>query len=271
MKKTLASWGPHWFPGVRVPVWEPQAGTIVGGLLSRDGTGDGAWICCWGAWFILWYEEGVDMGVESLLSLLRIRAVFWLKTVFFFFVSVFIWLVFVFTCLCLADHQGGWGFQLPPDSWADVSLDDKAHKPVSQSEHSGPKDALNSEKGLQSAHFPQFPPNFWLYCCCLVTQSCTTLRSHELQQYRSPCLPSSPRVQPSSCPLNRWCHPTISSSATLFSFCLQSFPASGSFPMSLLFASGGQSIRASASVLSMNIQGWFPGYLGLNLGQMRPL
>ena len=42
MKKTLASWGPHWFPGVRVPVWEPQAGTIVGGLLSRDGTGDGA-------------------------------------------------------------------------------------------------------------------------------------------------------------------------------------------------------------------------------------
>ena len=48
------------------------------------------------------------MGVESLLSLLRIRAVFWLKTVFFFFfVSVFIWLVFVFTCLCLADHQGG--------------------------------------------------------------------------------------------------------------------------------------------------------------------
>ena len=47
------------------------------------------------------------MGVESLLSLLRIRAVFWLKTVFFFFVSIFIWLVFVFTCLCLADHQGG--------------------------------------------------------------------------------------------------------------------------------------------------------------------
>ena len=65
-------------------------------------------------------------------------------------------------------------------------------------------------------------------------------------------------VCPSSCPLNRWC-PTISSSATLFSFCLWSFPASGSFPMSLLFASGGQSIgaSASASVLPMSVQGWF--------------
>ena len=63
-----------------------------------------------------------------------------------------------------------------------------------------------------------------------------------------------------SCPLSRWCHPTISSSVTPFSFCPQSFPASGSFPVSQLFASGGQSIGASASgsVLSMNIQGWFP-------------
>ena len=64
-------------------------------------------------------------------------------------------------------------------------------------------------------------------------------------------------------PLSRWCHSTISSFATPFSSCLQSFPASGSFPMSWLFASGGQSIgaSASASVLPMNIQGWFP--LGL--------
>ena len=78
-------------------------------------------------------------------------------------------------------------------------------------------------------------------------------------------LPSpSPRVCSNSCPLNQWCHPTISFSVICFSSCLQSFPASGSFPMSRLFiSSGGQSIRASASasVPLMNIQGWFP--LGL--------
>ena len=71
-------------------------------------------------------------------------------------------------------------------------------------------------------------------------------------------------VCPSSCPVNWWCNPTISSSVTLFSFCLQSFPALGSFPVSQLFASGGQSIGASASVLPVNIQGWFPlGLTGL--------
>ena len=80
-----------------------------------------------------------------------------------------------------------------------------------------------------------------------------------LQHTRPPWPSSSPRVHPSSHPLNWWCYPTISSSATLF-FCLQSFPAAGSFQVSWLFALGGQSIgaSASASVLSMNIQGWFP-------------
>ena len=72
------------------------------------------------------------------------------------------------------------------------------------------------------------------------------------------CPSPSPRVCRSSCPLNWWCHPTISSSVTLFSSCLQSFPASGSSPMSQLLASGGQSIGALTSVLPMNIQGWFP-------------
>ena len=68
----------------------------------------------------------------------------------------------------------------------------------------------------------------------------------------------------SSCPLSRWCYLTISSSATLFSFCLQPFQASGSFPMSQLFALGGQSIGPSASVLPMNIQDWLPwGLTGL--------
>ena len=74
-----------------------------------------------------------------------------------------------------------------------------------------------------------------------------------------------------SCPLNQWCHPTILSSVISFSSCLQSFPASRSFPMSKLFASGGESIGAlaSASVLPMNIQGWFPlewtGWFSLRL------
>ena len=78
-----------------------------------------------------------------------------------------------------------------------------------------------------------------------------------------PCPSLCPGVLSTSCPLSQWCHPTISSSAALFSFCLQSFPASRSFPMSQLFISVGQNIgaSASASVLSMSIQGWFP--LGL--------
>ena len=96
-----------------------------------------------------------------------------------------------------------------------------------------------------------------------------SLWPHGLQHTRLPCPSLSPRVCSNSCPLSRWCHPTNSSSASLFSSCLQSFPASGSFPMSGLFASGDQSIgaSASASVLPMAIQGWFPlelrGYLVL--------
>ena len=80
------------------------------------------------------------------------------------------------------------------------------------------------------------------------------------------CPSPSPGVCSNSCPLIRWCCPTISSSVVPFSSCLPSFPASGSFPVSWLFASGGQSIgaSASASVLLMNIQDWFPlGLTGL--------
>ena len=74
-----------------------------------------------------------------------------------------------------------------------------------------------------------------------------SLGPHELQHTRLFCPPLSPRVCSNSCPLSWWCNLTISSSAIPFSFCLQSFPASGSFPMNWLFASGGQSIGASAS------------------------
>ena len=85
-----------------------------------------------------------------------------------------------------------------------------------------------------------------------------SLQSRGLQHARPPCPSPSPGVCSNSCPSSRWCHPTISSFVIPFSSCLQSFPASGSFLMSWLFASGGQSIGASPSVLPRNIQGWFP-------------
>jgi len=96
-----------------------------------------------------------------------------------------------------------------------------------------------------------------LWHCCSVTKSCPTLQLHGLQHARLPCPPLSPGVSSNSCPLTCWCHPTISSSTASFSFCLQSFPTSESFPMSQLLSSGVQSIgaSASASVLSIYIQG----------------
>ena len=88
------------------------------------------------------------------------------------------------------------------------------------------------------------------------------LQPHGLQHARPP--PPTPRVYSNSCPLSCWCHPTISFSVIPFSSHLQSFPESGTFPMSQFFASGSQSISASASVLPMNIQDWFPlGLTGL--------
>ena len=93
-----------------------------------------------------------------------------------------------------------------------------------------------------------------LFSCQVMSDSS---RPHELQHARLPCPSPSPRICPSSCPLNCWCHQTILSSVTLF-FCLQYFP--GSFPMSWLFTSGGQSVWASASpsVLTISIQRWLP-------------
>ena len=92
-----------------------------------------------------------------------------------------------------------------------------------------------------------------------------SLWPHGMQHARPPCPSPTPGAYSNSCPLSRWCHPTISSSVVPFSSCLQSFPASGSFPMSQIFAWGGQSIGvlALASVLPMNIQDWFPlGWAG---------
>ena len=102
------------------------------------------------------------------------------------------------------------------------------------------------------------------FSCLVVSNS---LQCHGLQHARLLCPSPIPRAYSNSCPLSQWCHPTISSSVIPFSSCLQSFPASGSFQMSQFFASGGQSIgasaSASASVVSMNTQDWFPlGWTG---------
>ena len=88
------------------------------------------------------------------------------------------------------------------------------------------------------------------------------LPPYELQHTRLPCLSLSPEVSSNSCPLIQWCYPTSSSSAISFSSCLQSFPASGCFPMSQIFISGAQNNAASVSLLPINIQGWI--LLGLN-------
>ena len=106
------------------------------------------------------------------------------------------------------------------------------------------------------------PPNIITFSsvqfsCSVVSDS---LQPHVLQHARPPCPSPAPGVHPSSCPLSRWCHPTISSSIVPFSSCPQSFPASESFQMNQLFASGGQSIgvSASTSALPMNTQDQSP-------------
>ena len=126
-------------------------------------------------------------------------------------------------------------------------------KPVTISTHT---DSLLGSKsflsGISSVHFSRsVMSNSW--------------RLHESQHARPPCPSPTLGVYSNSCPLSQWCHPTISSSVIPFSSCPQSLPASGSFPMSQLLASGGQStgVSASASVLPMNAQDWSPlGHTG---------
>ena len=128
---------------------------------------------------------------------------------------------------------------------------------------------LNTKRKCKTHFFP------WKICNNLLDQllllfshSAMTLRPHGLQHARLPCPSPSPRACSNSCPWSWWCHPAISSNVVPFSSCLQSFSSSGSFPMSWLFASGGQSIGVSAlaSVVPVNIQEWFPlGLTGLIL------
>ena len=104
---------------------------------------------------------------------------------------------------------------------------------------------------------------FWnILCSVQLSHSVMSysLRPHELQHARPPCLSPTPGVHPNPCPLSRWCHPTISSSVVPFSSCLQSLPVSESFPMSQLFPWGCQStgVSALASFLPKKSQGWSP-------------
>ena len=114
------------------------------------------------------------------------------------------------------------------------------------------------EKNLKKIIYVYTPE----YCKSAISVQLNSSRPHGLQHARLPCPLPAPGTYSNSCPSSRWCHPTILSSVVTFSH-LQSFPASGSFPMNQFFTSGGQSIRVSASawVLPMNIQDWFP--LGL--------
>ena len=136
---------------------------------------------------------------------------------------------------------------------------------------------LNKSSWVLASHIlclPYFPSFLCLSSFCSPfslsvqfssVQSCPTLRPHESQHARPPCPSPTPGVYSNSCPSSRWCHPAMSSFAIPFSSCRQSFPASGSFPVSQLFAWGGQSIgvSASASVLPMNTQDWSPsGWTG---------
>ena len=109
--------------------------------------------------------------------------------------------------------------------------------------------------GIYPSYISPCPSLTVQFSCSVVLDS---LRPHEPQHTRTPCPSPTPGVYSNSSPLSRWCHPTISFSVGPFSSCLQSFPASGSFQMSQLFTSGGQSIGVSASisVLLMNTQDW---------------
>ena len=112
----------------------------------------------------------------------------------------------------------------------------------------------------QKSLYTEVRSNMGLPCGSVQFSHSVLSDSGSLQHARLPCPSPTPRACSNSCPSNWWCHPTISSSVVPFSFCLQSFPASGSLLIRKFFESGSQSIgvSASASVLPMNIQDWFP-------------
>ena len=125
-----------------------------------------------------------------------------------------------------------------------------------------PRGLRSSANFPHTLPYPSFPSDcswvmLMLFSCSAMSDS---LQPNGLQHSRLPCPSLFPGVCSNSCPLSQWCHPTILSSIISLSSCLQSFPASGSFPMNQFFSWGSQSIgvSASTSVLPMNIQDWFP-------------
>ena len=134
----------------------------------------------------------------------------------------------------------------------------EGYMPILQMAELKPKESAQSLKTIQDL----LQSDSVQFSCSVMSDS---LWPHEPQHARPPCPSPTPGVHPNPCPWSQWCHPTISSSVVSFSSCPQSFPASGSFQMSQLFTSGGQSIgdSASASVLPMNTQDWSPlGWTG---------
>ena len=172
------------------------------------------------------------------------------------------------------------GSQRVGHNWSDLAWTHTGRKKLLSQFEGGQVEGIFLLLGVESVFlFSSLQPIRWgsptlkrTICFTLLQFSSVQLLSyvdsllpHEPQHARPPCPPPTPGVHPNSCPLSQWCHPTISSFVVPFSSCPQSFPASGSFQMSHLFASGSQSIRvsASASVLPMNIQDWFPlGWTG---------
>ena len=161
-----------------------------------------------------------------------------------------------------------WGSHSSKDSCQSVQQGHEEHKlePIaSQSVF-----LISLLRNLFRLFFPPDPSCKILLLKCIVSQlSCSVLSNslwpHGLQHARLPCPSPTPGSCSNSWPSHQWCHPTISSSVSPLSFCPQSFPVSGSFPVSQFFESGGQSIgaSASASVLPMNIQDWSPlGWTG---------
>ena len=153
--------------------------------------------------------------------------------------------------------------------WANCCVTDGQHMCRYIEAFSFPGDPTGPGKGL--GYYSPWPSCLIHLPQCFSVQFSSSVMSdslqpHGLQHARLACPSLSPEVCSNSCPLSQWCHPTISSSVVPFSSCLQSFPVSGSFPVSHFFPSGGQSVgvSASASVLPMNIQDWFPlGLTGL--------
>ena len=159
----------------------------------------------------------------------------------------------------IQQHESAIGIRMSPPSWSSPSTSHPLLPLQAVAEH-GFELPVSHSKSSPAVYFTydgayvQCPVQF----SRLIVSS--SLQPHGLQHSRLPCPSPTPGACSNSCPSSRWCHPTISSSVIPFSFCPQSFPASGSFPMSQFFASDGQSIgaSASASVFPMNIQDWSP-------------